>query len=81
MNQSKPPSENVCWSFQDPFQTRTAREIKLELVPEARGSDRETTQRETEGERGHVAFFLRTQHLLLWSPCFQRTPSALIKLL
>lgn len=54
MNQSKPPSGNVCWSFQVPFQTRECEgegEIKLEQVREARDSDRETTSRETERDR------------------------------
>lgn len=54
MNQSKPPSGNVCCSFQVPFQTRECEgegEIKLEQVREARDSDRETTSRETERDR------------------------------
>lgn len=42
MNQSEPPSGNVCWSFQVPFLSRGHEregEINLEQLQEAKDSD------------------------------------------
>lgn len=75
MNQSKPPSGNVCWSFQVPFQTQEQEgegKIKSEQLQEARDSDRETTLRETERDRS-CSILIEDTACLFWHSCCHRT--------
>lgn len=77
MNQFEPPSGNVCWSFQVPFQLGEREgegQIKLERVQEATDRGRETTSWEVV----HVAYLLRIQYEFLWCSCFLGTRWAII---
>lgn len=54
MNQSEPPSGNVCWSFQVPFPSREHEregEINLEQLQEAKDSDNPRSGIKGEGVR------------------------------